>query len=162
MLEQHARGDVGRRLQRDPRLALAAAREPLLARPARAVAAVDLAAADLRGHEPAAGEHAGRVAAEPDQHDADDAVARHVVEQRRRVEALAVARRVCSGGNGGSQSTAPPRADERRRARRAQLGPLDRPVLVGPPLEPAAEPLGGTRGAAKRSLHLARDSMRRP
>ena len=132
----------GRRLERDARLALAAAREPLLARAARAVAAVDLPAPDLRGHEPAAGEHAGGVSAEPDQQHADHAVARRVVEQRRRVEPSRTPVTCGSGGNGGSQSTRAARADERD-APGAELGPLHRPV--------ARPPSGRASGRAARA-----------
>jgi hypothetical protein len=57
------------------------------------MAAVDVAGADLRVDQPAAGEHARRVAPEPDEQHADDAVAAHVLEQRAGIEALALAGR---------------------------------------------------------------------
>ena len=94
---------------------------------------------DLRVDQPAAGEHARGVTAEPHQQHADHAVAGRVLDQRRRVEPVAHAgrgqrreRRVALGDRGAVERHAPG----------AQLGPLHRPVGVRPAVEPAAEPLG--------------------
>ena len=119
--QQHARRDVGRGLHRHARLALAPAREALLALAAGLVAPVDVAPPDLGVDQPPAGEHAGRVAAEADEQHADHALARDVVEQRAGAKPSCwTARAVRTAGR--------PRAGRRRRRgrRRARGRPRSR------------------------------------
>ena len=133
--EQHPHRGVGRLLERDPRLLLAPALEPPLARAALLVAPVHEPVVDLRVHQPPPREHPGRVPAEPHQQHADDALAR-----------------------GRAPAAPPPPAPQRRERRialehravgRGQRHPLRRrvrtsatlAVLLDPALEPALEPL---------------------
>ena len=140
MLEQNARGNVRRRLERHARLTFAPPREPLLADLAGAMARVDLPLPDLRGHEPAAREHAGGVPAEAHEQHADHTVARDVVEQRRRVEAVACAGlRGAAGTVDRSRPRRPPPTKVTRSTRTSVAD--DGAVALGPPLEPAPEPL---------------------
>ena len=128
--QQHPGGDVRRRLQRHARLALAAAREALLALAACLVAAVHEPRPDLRVDQPPPAEHARGVAAEPYQQHADHAIAPHVLEQRageRWERRVGVDPRAVGGLEGHALGARP-------------LGG-DAAVLLGPAGEPALEPL---------------------
>ena len=112
--------------------------------------------ADLRVDEPPAGEHARGVAAEAHEQHADHAVPARVLEQRPGLEALALAGRPRAAGTAARTRAARRRGTSRARARSSVR--VDRAVLLGPALEPAAR----AAPVAPRSARSRTDSMRRP